>query len=149
MNPEFSPLLTDLYQLNMLQAYLENGRTGTAVFEFFVRKLPERRGFLMAAGLEQAIDWLVQLRFSDEELAWLAGTGRFTPGLLDQLCRTHGAAGALLGGRALRHFLLSRRRGRRRRGGNRLDAGRMDRLRHRGTGRRRCRRGAGVALLDR
>lgn len=85
MNPEFSPLLTDLYQLNMLQAYLESGRTGTAVFEFFVRSLPERRGFLMAAGLEQAIDWLEQLRFSDEELAWLAGTGRFRPALLDEL----------------------------------------------------------------
>ncbi len=85
MNPEFSPLLTDLYQLNMLQAYLENDRTGTAVFEFFVRRLPERRGFLMAAGLEQAIEWLEQLRFSDEELAWLAGTDRFTAGLLDEL----------------------------------------------------------------
>ena len=85
MSPDSSPLLTDLYQLNMLQAYLENGRTGTAVFEFFVRKLPERRGFLMAAGLEQAIEWLEQLRFSDEELAWLAGAGRFTASLLDEL----------------------------------------------------------------
>ena len=48
-------LITDLYQLNMLQAYLEVGETGTAVFEFFVRKLPARRGFLVAAGLEQAM----------------------------------------------------------------------------------------------
>jgi nicotinate phosphoribosyltransferase len=39
-----TPLLTDLYQLNMIQAYVEGGMTGTAVFEFFVRKLPPRRG---------------------------------------------------------------------------------------------------------
>jgi nicotinate phosphoribosyltransferase len=85
MNVETSPLLTDLYQLNMLQAYLETGQTQTAVFEFFARKLPERRGFLMAAGLEQAVDWLEQLRFSPEELDWLASTGRFTPALLAEL----------------------------------------------------------------
>jgi nicotinate phosphoribosyltransferase len=51
-------LLTDLYQLAMMQAYIEQGETKTAVFEFFSRKLPDRRGFLMAAGLEQALDFL-------------------------------------------------------------------------------------------
>ena len=40
-----SPLLTDLYQLNMIEAYLAHGETETAVFEFFVRKLPERARF--------------------------------------------------------------------------------------------------------
>ena len=54
MNTATSPLLTDLYQFNMLQAYLEHGDTKTAVFEFFVRKLPAQRGFLMAAGLQPA-----------------------------------------------------------------------------------------------
>ena len=49
MNPSSSLLLTDLYQMNMIQAYLDHGETKTAVFEFFVRKLPSRRGFLMAA----------------------------------------------------------------------------------------------------
>ena len=39
------PLLTDLYQFNMIQAYLEHSETKTAVFEFFVRKLPAQRGF--------------------------------------------------------------------------------------------------------
>ena len=63
MYPATSPLLTDLYQLNMLQAYLDHGRTDTAVFEFFVRKLPARRGFLMAAGLEQALEFLENLQF--------------------------------------------------------------------------------------
>jgi nicotinate phosphoribosyltransferase len=85
MNPLTSPLLTDLYQLNMSQAYLDHGDTKTAVFEFFVRKLPPRRGFLMAAGLEQALDFLENLRFSVEEIDWLARTRRFDKRLLEQL----------------------------------------------------------------
>ena len=80
-----SPLLTDLYQINMIQAYLDHGDTETAVFELFVRTLPPRRGFLMAAGLEQALDFLENLRFSAAEITWLKGTGRFAPNLLDYL----------------------------------------------------------------
>jgi len=84
MNSE-SPLLTDLYQLNMMQAYLDRGETQTAVFEFFARTLPARRGFLLAAGLEQALDYLETLRFSAADLEWLASTGRFKANLLDYL----------------------------------------------------------------
>ena len=58
MGPGSSPLLTDLYQLNMIEAYLAHSETKTAVFELFVRKLPARREFLMAAGLEQALEFL-------------------------------------------------------------------------------------------
>ena len=58
MDPATSALLTDLYQLNMMQAYLDRGETKTAVFEFFVRKLPRDRGFLIAAGLEQVLEFL-------------------------------------------------------------------------------------------
>ena len=82
-----SPLLTDLYQLNMVQAYLDHGQTKTAVFEFFVRKLPPRRGFLVAAGLEQALDFLEGFRFSTEDLDWLYRTGRFDTKLIDQLSK--------------------------------------------------------------
>ena len=85
MDEPTSPLLTDLYQLNMMQAYLDHGDTKTAVFEFFVRKLPARRGFLLAAGLEQALDFLENLRFSAEEIDWLAQTGRFHKNMLDEL----------------------------------------------------------------
>jgi nicotinate phosphoribosyltransferase len=85
MDPAESPLLTDLYQLNMMQAYLDHGDTQTAVFEFFVRTLPERRRFLLAAGLEQALDYLENLRFSAADLDWLKSTGRFKPNLLDYL----------------------------------------------------------------
>jgi nicotinate phosphoribosyltransferase len=80
-----SALLTDLYQLNMDQAYLEHGETATAVFEFFVRNLPARRGFLLAAGLEQTLDFLENLRFGADEIAWLKDTGRFGADLLDYL----------------------------------------------------------------
>jgi nicotinate phosphoribosyltransferase len=85
MVPTASLLLTDLYQLNMIQAYLEHGETKTAVFEFFVRKLPRERGFLIAAGLEQALDFLENLRFSPDEIEWLAQSGRFGNDLLDHL----------------------------------------------------------------
>jgi nicotinate phosphoribosyltransferase len=85
MNDSASALLTDLYQLNMLQAYLDHGETGTAVFELFVRKLPDRRSFLVAAGLEQVLAFLEGLRFSAEEIDWLRRGGRFGSGLLDYL----------------------------------------------------------------
>jgi nicotinate phosphoribosyltransferase len=85
MSDASSPLLTDLYQLNMMQAYLDHGETKTAVFEFFVRKLPPERGFLIAAGLEQALDFLENLRFAAEEIEWLARSGRFGRNLLDYL----------------------------------------------------------------
>lgn len=85
--PGESLLLTDLYQLTMLEAYLEQGCTETAAFEFFVRKLPERRGFLMAAGLEQALDFLETVRASDLDLAWLRRTGRFKARTIDWLAQ--------------------------------------------------------------
>ena len=80
-----SVLLTDLYQLTMLQVYHDRGMNQTAVFEFFVRKMPENRNFLVAAGLEQVLDYLEGLRFTDEELAWLAGCGRFCKEFVDSL----------------------------------------------------------------
>ena len=85
MDATTSPLLTDLYQLNMMQAYLDHGDTDTAVFELFVRSLPPRRGFLLAAGLEQALAFLENLRFSAADIDWLNSTGRFGKNLLDYL----------------------------------------------------------------
>lgn len=85
MNPANSALLTDLYQLTMLHGYDESGMGETAVFEFFVRKLRSGRGFLMAAGLEQVVAFLENLHFSDEEMQWLASTGRFDKDFLAHL----------------------------------------------------------------
>jgi nicotinate phosphoribosyltransferase len=78
MNPANSALLTDLYQLTMLQGYHDAGMDDVAVFEFFVRKLRPGRGFLIAAGLEQALQFLEGLHFSPAEMAWLDSTGRFS-----------------------------------------------------------------------
>lgn len=80
-----NPLLTDLYQLNMMQSYLEHGMTETAVFEFFCRKLPPRRNFLVAAGLAQAVEFLETVRFSAADLDWLRATGRFSADFLRYL----------------------------------------------------------------
>lgn len=81
-----TPLLTDLYQLNMLAAYLDHGMTETAVFELFVRKLPARRGFLMTAGLEQALCHLETLSFTETDIATLRRLGTFPERLLEYLC---------------------------------------------------------------
>ena len=62
MNPSNSALLTDLYQFTMAQAYLEQQMDKPAVFEFFVRRLPPSRNFLLAAGLEQVLEFLSQLQ---------------------------------------------------------------------------------------
>ena len=85
MNPAAGILLTDLYQLTMMQGYHDSGMCETAVFEFFVRRLRPGRGFLLAAGLEQALDFLEQMRVSPEELEWLASTGRFSEAFLASL----------------------------------------------------------------
>jgi nicotinate phosphoribosyltransferase len=85
MQSKTSPLLTDLYQINMIQAYLDHGDIDTAVFELFVRSLPPRRGFLLAAGLQQALDFLEHLRFSSADIDWLKSTGRFNKNLIDYL----------------------------------------------------------------
>jgi nicotinate phosphoribosyltransferase len=85
MTPSTSPLTTDLYELNMVQAYLDRAENNEAVFEFFVRKLPARRGFLLAAGLEDALGYLETLHYSDAEIAWLKSTGRFRDNLIDFL----------------------------------------------------------------
>ncbi len=80
-----SPLTTDLYELNMVQAYLDHGEDKEAVFEFFVRRLPARRGFLLAAGLDDALGYLETLQYSAADIDWLKSTGRFRDNLLDYL----------------------------------------------------------------
>ena len=87
MNPVSSPLLTDLYELTMLQAYYERGMTDPAVFELFVRKLPPKRDFLVAAGLEQALDFIEGMRFGEEELDWIRTCGHFKPAFAERLAK--------------------------------------------------------------
>ncbi len=84
-DPGASPLLTDLYQFTMLAAYHATGMNESAGFEFFVRRLPEHRNFLVAAGLEQVLEYLEALHFTPADIDALAQTDRFTPGFLDWL----------------------------------------------------------------
>src|SRR2546421_10567079 len=66
-----SGLFSDLYELTMAAAYFENHFSANASFELFVRSLPKERGFLIAAGLEQALEHLEKLRFRDEDIEYL------------------------------------------------------------------------------
>jgi len=64
-------LLTDLYELNMAASYIRRGMSELATFSLFVRHLPPGRGFLVAAGLEECLDYLEDLRFEDDDLTYL------------------------------------------------------------------------------
>ena len=71
-------LVTDLYELTMAAGYLQAGKAGeTATFELFVRHLPPNRNYLVAAGLAQAVDYLLHLRFKKEEIDYLRGLSQF------------------------------------------------------------------------
>ena len=87
MNSQNSVLLTDLYQLTMLQAYFREGMEETAVFEFFIRDLPEGRGFFVTAGLEQALQYLEGLRFTEDELQWVRDYPLFDHDFVDYLAQ--------------------------------------------------------------
>src|ERR1700693_2895512 len=68
---EYSGLLTDLYELTMAAGYLQTRFDAKATFELFVRHLPAKRNFLVAAGLEQALDFLEHVHFTADEISYL------------------------------------------------------------------------------
>jgi nicotinate phosphoribosyltransferase len=78
-------LSTDLYQLTMGASYLALGINGRATFSLFVRGLPPQRSYLVAAGLEDALDRLSELTFDDEALAYLRSTGQIRPEFVETL----------------------------------------------------------------
>ena len=78
-------LFTDFYELTMLQAYFEEKMTEEAVFSLFVRRLPAQRNFLLTCGLDNVLDYLESLRFSDDALAYLASLGKFSDHFLGWL----------------------------------------------------------------
>ena len=80
-----SALLTDLYQLTMMQAYVREGMTEDAVFTLFVRRLPQHRNFLVACGLEDVLDFLQNVRFTDEDLEYLGGMPQFSASFIEYL----------------------------------------------------------------
>ena len=63
-----SALATDLYQLTMMAGYERAGLSGWSTFELFVREMPPHRGYLVAAGIAQAVEYLSALRFTPDEI---------------------------------------------------------------------------------
>lgn len=80
-------LITDFYELAMAASYLHRGMTQTATFSLYVRDLPTDRGFLVAAGLEDCLEYLEGFSFDDDDRAWLAGHG-FQPDMVAALAAT-------------------------------------------------------------
>jgi nicotinate phosphoribosyltransferase len=78
-------ILTDLYQLAMLKAYHDRNMNQTAVFEFYIRNLPAQRNFLMAAGVEQVLEYLESLQFTPQERDWLKTSGGYSEDFVDSL----------------------------------------------------------------
>jgi nicotinate phosphoribosyltransferase len=79
-------LLVDLYELTMVDVYRrEDMAHRPATFSLFVRTMPPGRGYLVAAGLDDALRWLEELRFGSEELAAVERLGLFDRAFLDWL----------------------------------------------------------------
>lgn len=81
-----SALLTDLYELTMMAGYFDAGRHGEqATFDLFFRHPPDGVDVVVACGLDPALEYLTELRFTDQELAYLRGLELFSPAFLDRL----------------------------------------------------------------
>jgi nicotinate phosphoribosyltransferase len=80
-------LLTDLYELNMVASYMRRGMNKPATFSLVVRRLPESRGFLVAAGVESCLDFLEGLRFEERDLHYLRDQLGFKAADLDAFRR--------------------------------------------------------------
>ena len=79
-------LLTDLYELTMMQGYFKHkDKNETVIFDAFYRKNPNDGGYAITAGLEQVIDYIKNLRFDEEDIAYLAGLKIFEPDFLEYL----------------------------------------------------------------
>ena len=76
------PLLVDMYELSMAQAYWAQGMRGEATFSLFFRKMPPSRNFLLACGQQSLAEILADLRFEPEHLRRLERLDLFTPGFL-------------------------------------------------------------------
>jgi nicotinate phosphoribosyltransferase len=79
-------LLCDFYELTMANGYFELGKADEiSYFDVFYRKVPDGGGFAIAAGLEQVIDYIKKLKFTDEDIAFLRSKNLFSEGFLEYL----------------------------------------------------------------
>lgn len=82
-------LLTDLYELTMMQGYFKSGLNDTVVFDMFYRKNPSNGGYAIACGLEQVIDYIKNLKFTYEDIDYLRNLGMFDEDFLTYLSSFH------------------------------------------------------------
>ncbi|MBU0715921.1 MAG: nicotinate phosphoribosyltransferase [Verrucomicrobia bacterium] len=80
-------MLTDLYELTMMAAYVDNRKDDTATFDLSIRTLPEGWGYYIANGIEDVIDYLTGIRFYSRDIAFLKKSGLFKQSFLDFLER--------------------------------------------------------------
>lgn len=85
LNDSNAALLTDLYELTMLQSYFDEGMNDPAVFDLFMRRLPPNRNYLVACGLEHVLHYLETFSFSGEAIDYLKTLNRFSEPFLDYL----------------------------------------------------------------
>lgn len=79
-------MLTDFYEITMANGYFESGMAeDTAYFDMFFRKVPDGGGYAIMAGLEQLIDYLKNLKFTEEDIEYLRGKGIFCEAFLEYL----------------------------------------------------------------
>ena len=82
-------LLTDLYELTMMQGYFKSGINDTVIFDAFHRKNPCDGGYSIACGLEQVIEYIKNLHFEDEDIEYLRSQGYFDDDFLEYLRGFH------------------------------------------------------------
>lgn len=82
-------LLTDLYELTMMQGYFETHTTEVVIFDAFYRNNPCGNGYAVAAGLDQVIDYIKNLHFSEDDIQYLASLGIFHDEFLNYLREFH------------------------------------------------------------
>lgn len=78
-------LLTDLYELTMMQGYFKNNTNDTVIFDFFYRTNPSGSGYAICAGLEQVIDYIKNIHFTEEDIAYLRSLTIFEEDFLEYL----------------------------------------------------------------
>ena len=79
-------LLTDFYEITMAGGYFENGfKDKTAYFDMFYRKNPDKGGFAIMAGAEQMVEYLKNLKFTDEDIEYLRSKNMFSEEFLEYM----------------------------------------------------------------
>ncbi len=85
MDKQNLTLLTDFYELTMMQGYYNNNKNETVIFDVFYRENPSGNGYAICAGLEQVIDYINELHFNDEDIEYLRSQNIFNDGFLNYL----------------------------------------------------------------